>query len=83
MDNTFNDFLKDFGEKVKTEREAKNLTLKDMEFHTGIDDSDFNKIELGKTNITFRTFLKVAKGLKVQPKKLVDFDIDLKNENLE
>lgn len=83
MDNIFNDFLKEFGKKVKIEREAKNLTLGDMEFHTGIDDSDFNKIELGKTNITFRTFLKVAKGLNVQPKKLLDFDVDFKNENLD
>ncbi|MCD0474053.1 helix-turn-helix domain-containing protein [Flavobacterium sp. EDS] len=81
MDNIFNDFLREFGKRVKIEREARNLTLGDMEFHTGIDDSDFNKIELGKTNITFRTFLKVAKGLNVQPKRLLDFDIDLKNEN--
>lgn len=48
-----------------------------MDFCTGIDFSDFNKIKQGKTNMTFRTFLKIAKGLKVHPKKLLDFEMDL------
>lgn len=77
MEEQFKDFLKEFGKRVKSEREARKLTLEDMEFHTGIDDSDFNKIEQGKTNITFRTFLKVAKGLDIQPQKLLDFKVDL------
>ena len=77
MEEQFKDFLKEFGKRVKTEREARKLTLEDMEFHTGIDDSDFNKIEQGKTNITFRTFLKVVKGLDIQPQKLLDFKVDL------
>lgn len=80
MKDTFNQFIKEFGKNVKRERELRNLTLQDMEFHTGIDFSDFNKIEQGKTNITFRTFLKIAKGLKVHPKELMDFKIDLDKE---
>ena len=51
-----------------------------MEFHTGIDSSDFNKIEQGKTNITFRTFLKIAQGLKIQPKELLNFKVDLSKD---
>lgn len=80
MEEQFKDFLKEFGKRVKTEREARKLTLEDMEFHTGIDDSDFNKIEQGKTNITFRTFLKVVKGLEVQPQKLLDFKVNLEKK---
>ncbi|MBS1533735.1 MAG: helix-turn-helix transcriptional regulator [Bacteroidetes bacterium] len=80
MDKQLEKFLKDFGTKVKEQRELKKFTLEDMEFHTGIDASDFNKIEQGKTNITFRTFLKVCKGLNLQPKALFDFKIDLQNE---
>ena len=76
MKDIFTQFLKEFGKNVKKERESKNLTLQDMDFHTGIDFSDFNKIEQGKTNITFRTLLKIAKGLKVHPKTLLDFDMD-------
>lgn len=80
MKEIFNQFLKEFGKNVRRERESKNLTLKDMEFHTGIDFSDFNKIEQGKTNITFRTLVKIAKGLKVHPRKLMNFEIDLDKE---
>ncbi len=80
MDAKHNKFLKDFGLLVKKQRELKKLTLEDLEFHTGIDSSDFNKIEQGKTNITFRTFLKVSIGLGIQPKELLDFKIDLDKE---
>lgn len=80
MKDSSDNFLKDFGKKVKKEREAKKFTLQDMEFHTGIDFSDFNKIEQGKTNITFRTFLKIAKGLGIHPKELLDFKVDFEKE---
>lgn len=80
MDAKHNKFLKDFGLLVKKHRELKKFTLEDMEFHTGIDSSDFNKIEQGKTNITLRTFLKVSSGLGIQPKELLDFKIDLDKE---
>lgn len=80
MDAKHNKFLKDFGQLVKKHREFKKYTLEDMEFHTGIDSSDFNKIEQGKTNITFRTFLKVSVGLDIQPKELLDFKVDLDKE---
>ena len=80
MDAKHNKFLKDFGLLVKKHRELKKYTLEDMEFHTGIDSSDFNKIEQGKTNITFRTFLKVCQGLGIQPKELLDFKIDFDKE---
>lgn len=75
MENLADSFLKEFGKKVKSEREAKKYTLEDMAFHTGIDTSDFNKIEQGKKNITLKTFIKIAKGLNLQPKDLFDFKI--------
>jgi len=80
VDKHLEKFLKDFGRKVKEQRELRKFTLEDMAFHTGIDTSDFNKIEQGKTNITFRTFLKVAKGLNLQPQELLNFKIDLGKE---
>jgi transcriptional regulator with XRE-family HTH domain len=76
---SLNKFLIKFGEKVKKERESQGLTLDDLEFHSSIDSSDINKIELGQRNITFKSFLKIANGLKVHPKELLDFDMgDLK-----
>lgn len=64
--------------KVSKTKVKKNIG-KGIEFHTGrIGLIDFNKIEQGKTNITFRTFLKIAKGLGKHPKDLFDFEFDIK-----
>ncbi len=69
-----NDFLTKFGKKLKCERESRGYTLDDLEFHSSIDSSDINKIELGQKNITLKTFLKIANGLKMHPKDLFDFE---------
>ncbi|MGO3184532.1 MAG: helix-turn-helix domain-containing protein [Aequorivita sp.] len=69
-----NEFLVKFGEKVKKERESKGLTLDDLEFHSSIDSSDINKIELGQRNITMKSLLKIANGLKVNPQELLNFE---------
>lgn len=71
-----NEFLVKFGERVKKERESKGLTLDDLEFHSSIDSSDINKIELGQRNITFKSFLRIANGLKVTPQELLDFELN-------
>jgi transcriptional regulator with XRE-family HTH domain len=84
MEKLTNDFLEKLGARVKSIREKRKLTLNDMEFSTGIDLSDYNKIEKGKTNITFKTFLKIAKGLKINPSDLINFEFDITkyvNEN--
>ncbi len=78
MKNITDDFLKKFGDKIRLIRESKNLTLNDIEFRTGIDSSDYNKIEQGKTNITFKTFLKIAKGLEINPSDLIGFEFDIR-----
>ncbi len=77
MKNITDDFLKKFGDRIKLIRENKKLTLNEVEFNTGIDSSDYSKIEQGKTNITFRTFLKIAKGFKINPSDLIDFEFDI------
>lgn len=74
---SLNEFLIKFGKKVKDERESKGLTLDDLEFHSSIDSSDINKIELGQRNITMKSLLKIANGLKVHPKMLLDFELDI------
>ncbi len=76
---SLNEFLIRFGEKVKKERESRGLTLDDLEFHSSIDSSDINKIELGQRNITMKSLLRISHGLKVHPKELLDFEFkDLK-----
>ena len=79
MDKLFEHFKEEFGSNIKTERELQKLTLQDMEFHTGIDFSDFSKIEQGKKNITFKTLYKIAKALNRHPKDLFNFRFDFKD----
>lgn len=71
---SLNEFLIKFGEKVKKERESRGLTLDDLEFHSSIDSSDINKIELGQRNITLKSLLRISHGLKVHPKELLDIE---------
>ncbi|TJY32828.1 helix-turn-helix domain-containing protein [Pontimicrobium aquaticum] len=76
-----NKFLGTFGKKVKELRENKNYTLEEMDALCDIDPSDFSKIEKGKTNITFRTLLKISQGLNLEPKELLDFEIEIDKQN--
>ncbi|MAO49279.1 MAG: transcriptional regulator [Pusillimonas sp.] len=71
---SLNEFLIKFGEKVKKERESRGLTLDDLEFHSSIDSSDINKIELGQRNITMKSLIRISHGLKVHPKELLDIE---------
>jgi len=77
-EETLNLFLKQFGEKAKMEREKRNLTLADLESLTTIDLSDLHKIEQGKRNLTFKTFLKISSAYNLHPKDLLDFEFDIK-----
>lgn len=77
---SLNEFLVKFGERVKKERESKGLTLDDLEFHSSIDSSDINKIELGQRSITFKSFLRISHGLKIHPKELLDFEFTALNK---
>jgi transcriptional regulator with XRE-family HTH domain len=79
MDKIFEQLKVEFGKKIKAERETQKLTLQDMEFNTGIDFSDFSKIEQGKANITFKTLYKIAKALKKHPKDLFNFKFDFED----
>lgn len=78
-----NELLEKLGKRFKALREARNLSPKDISFHTGIDTSDVTRIELGKLNITFRTFCKLVVVLKVHPMELLDLDFDIKKYNID
>lgn len=78
---SINEFLIKFGKRVKDERESKGLTLDDLEFHSSIDSSDINKIELGQRNITLKSLLKIANGLDIDPKELLEFGFTQGKDN--
>lgn len=61
------------GENFKKFRRQKRLSLRQIEAITGVDHSWIGKFEKGKVNFEIDTLLKLASGLKVYVKDLVDF----------
>lgn len=72
------EFLIRFGKQIEKLRKRKKLSYRKLAQNCNIDYSDISKIEKGKekANITLLTLLELAKGLEVQPKKLLDFDVE-------
>lgn len=69
--------LKKFGTQVKTLREAKNLSLRELSYACDIDNSKISKIEKGQINITLTTILQLAKALETEPSQLLMASFDL------
>ena len=65
-----------FGENLRKLRESKKLSLLKLSYNCSIDESKISKIEHGKHNVTLSTIIELAKGLEVNPKKLLDFEMD-------
>ncbi|WP_314060338.1 helix-turn-helix transcriptional regulator [Empedobacter brevis] len=82
MDIT-DEFLIEIGKQISYLREKNNQTLDDLEYLSGIDSSDINKYEKGKTNLTIRNLIRISKALNVHPKILLDFDFDVNKYNNE
>jgi transcriptional regulator with XRE-family HTH domain len=64
-----------FGLHVKTLRENKNLSLRDLASKCDLDFSKIGQIENGKTNLKLSSIFELAIGLEVEPKELLDFKI--------
>jgi transcriptional regulator with XRE-family HTH domain len=73
LKNNYNDLQEKFGDRLKTLREAKGLSLRGMAANCELDDSQISKIENGKKNIQLSTIFELAKGLGVEAKELLDF----------
>ena len=67
------EILVQFGANLKKIRLAKGLTILDLEVRSDINNGDISKIENGKRNLSFTTLAKLAEGLDVPIKELVDF----------
>lgn len=53
------------GTRIKTLREAKDLSQQDLADLCNFDKGDMSKIESGKANPTLKTFLKISQALEV------------------
>jgi transcriptional regulator with XRE-family HTH domain len=73
MADDFDIELNKLGDRIKKIRKSRKLTLVDLQLSSGIHDSDLSRIERGLDNIEFFTIFKIAKGLGLQTKDLLDY----------
>lgn len=64
-------FLKDFGQVLKSEREAQKLTLYEIEDRGYPSWQHWQKLEHGLRDLKFTTLLRVANALKIHPGELL------------
>ncbi|WP_114789958.1 helix-turn-helix transcriptional regulator [Niabella yanshanensis] len=77
MDNIADQFLSELGNKLAYYRKKKNLSYRELAQLCSVDHSKISKIEKGQVNIQILTILELSKGLGIQPKKLLDFEVEL------
>ena len=67
---------REFGRIIRTIRSEKDLSMRDIEAISGIDNSKISKIEAGKVNVSLSTLVGLARGLGVHPSELLKGDFD-------
>lgn len=76
------DYRKAFGENLRKIREEKFKTLSGIDSKTSFDSSNYHKYEVGIGNPTLETIVRIAAGLGIHPKELLNFEFDLKSKEL-
>jgi transcriptional regulator with XRE-family HTH domain len=64
---------KKFGKNLQKIRTEKKMSLLDVSYNCSLGDSRISQIEHGRLNITLGTILELAKGLEIEPYKLLEF----------
>lgn len=64
--------IKQLGKRISFFRKEKGLTQAHLSDLAEMEESAVRRIELGKTNPTFKTLLRISKGLEIPLKQLVD-----------
>ena len=63
--------LKDLGEKLKTIRKSKELTLKQLSYLIDKEPQSIHRVEQGQINPTYLYILKVCEGLEINITELL------------
>ena len=74
MDKLNKGRLKQFGQHLAEIRKEKKLSLRELAALSDIDHKKISDIELNKRGLKLETLFKLADGLGVHPKELLDFD---------
>ena len=70
-DNSFKEFQKSIGERVKYLRVLRGLSQLDLAVNCGYEKTTISRIENGRANITLKTILKLSNGLEIEPHLLL------------
>lgn len=78
LEAQYNDFLIQIGNRIRLRRNELRLIQDDLDTAPlPIDERNFRRIEAGKSNVTAKTLFAICRKLKIQPRDLFDFDIDI------
>ncbi|MFC0513114.1 helix-turn-helix domain-containing protein [Mucilaginibacter angelicae] len=75
MKGNYKGLQESFGTHLKKIRESKGLSLRALASKCDLDDSQISKIENAKWDVQLSTIFELAKGLEVNPKELLDFEL--------
>ena len=67
-------YIKAFGDNLRRLRISKKLSQEELAYRSGLVLSQVGRIERGERGPTLTTMLALAKGMGVEPKKLLDFE---------
>ena len=70
----YEEFLKNFGIRVKYLRLMKNMTQERLAEQLKVDTHYLSDIERGRRNISFKTMYKIFSALNIEPKVLFNFE---------
>jgi transcriptional regulator with XRE-family HTH domain len=62
------------GKKIRAIRKAKELTVLDVSYKSGVEPQNYRKYELGKQEMRISMFVRIAKSLDTEPSELLNFD---------
>lgn len=73
--------LEKIGKNLRTIREQLKVSQDQLAANCDVDRGKISKIENATANHYVTTLIEIAKGLGIEPKKLLDVDFDLDNED--
>jgi len=73
LEDSDNILIKALGKRISILRKERALTQLQLSDLAEMEESALRRIELGGTNPTFKTLLKISRALKISLKELLDF----------
>ena len=68
--------LEKFALHLKTLREEKGISMRELSSRCDVDYGKISKLENNKANLTLTTLIELAEGLEVHPQELLDINFD-------